>query len=130
LVGRYRQALRAPFERASLRTFEVELRAALLFAGCAWGAWPFFLGGTDNLLFILTFSTGMVAAAEMATRGAAAARYFAAPAAMIPAAALALGPPGAGAGLVVLLGGLLVIAAAEAANRLFSPRVPAILATS
>ena len=129
LLRLYRHAIRSPFERAALTAFESDLRAVLLYAGCAWGAGAFFLGIDANLLVVLGYSTGMAIATEVILRRPQVAMYFALPATVLPAIAVAFGPEGiAGACLIVAAAGC-VIAGAEVVERLFAHRMRPVLLT-
>jgi hypothetical protein len=129
LATLYRWAFRAPFDLASLRTFQAELKAALLYAGVAWGAGMFFLAPQHNLLEIIAFSAGMTAIVELVLRIPNTAAWFAVPATLLPALAAGLTEPGLAYAGMILAAGLCVIAAADALARL-APREPAIIAVS
>jgi hypothetical protein len=130
MLSLYRRALRAPFNLGSLRVFHAELKAALLYAGVAWGAGMFFLGPQDNLLEVIAFSAGMTAAVEIAFRAPNSALWFAAAAALLPAAAAALTAPGLAYAGMIFAAGLGVIAAADTIARLAAPREDALITVS
>lgn len=117
----YAHAIRAPFERATLKSFREDAKAALLYAGFAWGAGAFLaLPPATGPVLLALFAAGGAAVMAVLLQDSGLTLAFSAPAIALPAAAAVLRPLAAGtAGLgLALLAGACVIAVAWIAGRL------------
>lgn len=99
----YRQAMRAPFERAPLAAFSRDLSAVLTYAGFAWGSGAFLVvpAGTDALV-ALAFAIVPPALVAGLLRTRSATIPFLASAALIAAFAMVLRPLPGGALAAIL----------------------------
>ncbi len=113
LLRAYRQAIRAPFERAPLRAFGEDAKAILLYAGFAWGAGAFLaLPPAAGDAAIVLFAAGAAVLVALAIRSAAHALVFVVPAAALSAFAAVLRPLDGGP----LASALVVVACAAVAG--------------
>jgi len=112
----YRNAIARPFERAALLTFFHDFRAAMLFAGAAWGAGAFLvLPAAANIGAAVLFAAGAGTIVALILRERESTMLFLAPmAAMVAAAALLkpLAAGGFGAAFVLVACGALAVSAA------------------
>jgi len=106
----YRHAIRAPFERLSLRAFAGDLRAIMLYAGFAWGAGAY-LALDANLVTALAFAAGTSAILAVIIHAWDVSACFIAPTVLLTAASAAGNPAEGGlAGTAAILGAGLIVA--------------------
>jgi hypothetical protein len=87
------KAMRAPFDRATLKAFSAELDAILLYAGFAWGAGAFLvLPANTDPAFTTFFSGGTAAIIAMIVRTRVAVLMFVSPVGLLTALAALLTP--------------------------------------
>ncbi|MBV8977008.1 MAG: hypothetical protein JO261_01975 [Alphaproteobacteria bacterium] len=93
----YRSAILRPFERPALVVFSRDFRAAMLFAGAAWGSGAFLvLPPAANIAAVVLFVTGAATIVALILRERDSTMFFLAPAALMVAAASILKPLAAG----------------------------------
>ena len=111
ILKSYSQAIRAPFERASLQAFREDMKAVTVYAGFGWGAGAFLtLQAATGPTVLALFAVGAPLLIAAIVRDRDLAIGFLAPAAVLCALAALLRPLAAGA-----TGGLGVVLAATVA---------------
>ncbi len=116
LARAYRQAIAAPFERASLRNFAADLTAIMTYCGFAWGAGAYLaLGASTAPLALVLFSAVPASLVAITLQQRDSAFVFVAPVAALAAFAAVLRPLPEGP----LTAGFVLIACAAVGGAIF-----------